>query len=115
MKVYISQPYRYVSKAEYDYEYKRMSQTIINHGHTPVIPVFDYSPFIGENEENIIRHFDDNASRMLECGAIVRISPSGRGSIASKICDMEIALMSAFGRVIIPNYRVGVELEGLKK
>ena len=114
MKVYISQPYRYVSKAEYDYEYKRMSQTIINHGHTPIVPVFDYSPFIGENEENIIRHFDDNASRMLACGAIVRISPSGRGSIASKICDMEIALMSAFGRVIIPNYRVGVELEALK-
>lgn len=51
---------------------------------------------------------------MLECGAIVRMSPSGRGSIASKICDMEIALMSAFGRVIIPNYRVGVELEALK-
>lgn len=115
MKVYISQPYRCVSKAEYDFEYKRMSQTIINHGHTPIVPVFDYSPFIGENEENIIRHFDQNASRMLECGAIVRISPSGRGSIASKICDMEIALMSAFGRVIIPNYRVGVELEGLKK
>lgn len=47
MKVYISQPYRYVSKAEYDFEYKRMSQTIINHGHTPIVPVFDYSPFIG--------------------------------------------------------------------
>lgn len=46
MKVYISQPYRCVSKAEYDFEYKRMSQTIINHGHTPIVPVFDYSPFI---------------------------------------------------------------------
>lgn len=115
MKVYISQPYRCVSKAEYDYEYKRMSQVIVKHGHTPVVPEFDYSPFIGENEENIIRHFNDNVSRLLRCGAIVRISPSGRGTITSKICDMEVALMSTFGRVIIPNYRVGVELECLKK
>lgn len=71
MKVYISQPYRYVSKVEYDYEYKRMSQTIINHGHTPIVPVFDYSPFIAKTKRTLS---DILTKMLLACLSVALLS-----------------------------------------